>query len=335
MGLTPTKGTAVPRRDLGVAVYETLMSAPTRGFIAPLVMPYFFVEAQSSQFPVIPAEALFNVRDTKRAPTAKYNRFTEPFESGRFSTQEHGLEMPLDDRFVAMYGSMFNYELACSNILMADILRAQEVRVAAKVFNASNYLTDNVTTGWGNAGADPKADIQDGDATLRAKGVDSNALIIAWATLQNLKKVTKVIDAVKYMFPDTAKTGTIDVQHLEAYLEKRIIVANALKNASKKGKDASLTDIWSSSYAMLGRIAVTEDDVSEPCIGRTFYWNEGAREQQVIAEQYYSDEVRGMVLRVRHDVTHQLLTSWDEDSAAVKSEISKNCGLVLGNIAAT
>jgi hypothetical protein len=332
--MQPSKGTATPRVDLGVAVYETLMGAPSRGFIAGRVMPYFFVALNAGEFPVIPAEALFNLRDTKRGPQGKYNRYGEQFESGRFKTQEHGLEYPVDDRFAAIYGGLFNYQVTIANMVMADILRAQEARVAAKLQNTSNFLHGNVATGWGNAGADPKSDIMDADAALRAKGVDANTLIFAYDTVQDLKKVTKVIDAVRYLFPDVKKTGAVEVRHLEAYFEKPIMVGNALKNAAKKGKTASLTDIWSSSYAMVARVAENADDVSEPCIGRTFYWNEGAREQ-VIVEEYYSDEARAMIQRVRHDVTEQLLTSWDEDSGAVLSEISKNCGYLLGNISAT
>ena len=128
--MIPNKGTEIPRPDIGQAVYETMTNAPTMGFVADIVMPYFRVGSQSSEYPVIPASSLFNLQNTLRGDGGNYNRLREGFEYGRFSTQEHGLEAPLSDRAVAMYGSLFDYEVATGNILMNDILRAREVRVA-------------------------------------------------------------------------------------------------------------------------------------------------------------------------------------------------------------
>ena len=171
-----------------------------------------------------------------------------------------------------------------------------------------------------------------GVIALRNKGIVANALIITYPTMKNLTKVTKVTEAVKYLFPDTAKTGTIEVKHLEAYFGLKIVLAGGLKNSAKKGAAVSLTDIWSDSYAMVCRIADGSDvDIIEPCIGRTFYWNEGA-EEQVIVEQYYSDEVRATIQRVRHDVVEQLLASWDADNSTVLTTISKKAGYLIGTI---
>jgi hypothetical protein len=255
----------------------------------------------------------------------------ENFESGIYATSENGLEMPIDERFKNIYKSMFDMEAAVANILMGKIQRAYEVRVASKIMNTSNYPHVDVSKKWTDVTADVKADVDTSKEVMRKKGVPPNLLVISWTTFLNIKKTTMVKDAIKYIFPDTAKTGAITKEHLEAYLEIDIEVAGALKNSAKKGANASLADIWSSDYAMLCRVAAPGSDISEPSVGRTLIWNEGASEDFVV-EEYYEDQVRANILRVRHDTDEALLTSIDSDTKAAKSQVSKNCGLLIGNI---
>jgi hypothetical protein len=327
--MDPSK--VIHRPDLGQVVTETASQASELGFIAPVVMPYFPVTEQTGVYPVIPATALFNVVDTKRGPKGNYNRSVENFESGIYATSENGLEMPIDERFKNIYKSMFDMEAAVANILMGKIQRAYEVRVASKIMNTSNYPHVDVSKKWTDVTADVKADVDTSKEVMRKKGVPPNLLVISWTTFLNIKKTTMVKDAIKYIFPDTAKTGAITKEHLEAYLEIDIEVAGALKNSAKKGANASLADIWSSDYAMLCRVAAPGSDISEPSVGRTLIWNEGASEDFVV-EEYYEDQVRANILRVRHDTDEALLTSIDSDTKAAKSQVSKNCGLLIGNI---
>jgi hypothetical protein len=327
--MDPSK--VIHRPDLGQVVTETASQASELGFIAPVVMPYFSVTEQSGVYPVIPAKALFNIVDTKRGPKGNYNRSVENFESGIYATSENGLEMPIDERFKNIYKSMFDMEAAVANILMGKIQRAYEVRVASKIMNTSNYPHVDVSKKWTDVTADVKADVDTSKEVMRKKGVPPNLLVISWTTFLNIKKTTMVKDAIKYIFPDTAKTGAITKEHLEAYLEIDIEVAGALQNSAKKGANASLADIWSSDYAMLCRVAAPGSDISEPSVGRTLIWNEGASEDFVV-EEYYEDQVRANILRVRHDTDEALLTSIDSDTKAAKSQVSKNCGLLIGNI---
>jgi hypothetical protein len=255
----------------------------------------------------------------------------ENFESGIYATSENGLEMPIDERFKNIYKSMFDMEAAVSNILMGKIQRAYEVRVANKIMNTANYPSVNVSKKWTDVSADVKADVDASKETMRKKGVPPNLLVISWTTFLTIKKTTMVKDAIKYIFPDTAKTGAITKEHLEAYLEIDIEVAGALQNSAKKGANASLADIWSSDYAMLCRVAAPGSDISEPSVGRTLIWNEGASEDFVV-EEYYEDQVRANILRVRHDTDEALLASIDPDTKAARSQVSKNCGLLIGNI---
>ena len=327
--MRPTYDTALSRPDLGMAVFETLQSAPTMGYIGLQLLPIFRVPVFSAEYPVIPSEALFNLLETRRGPLGHYNRYDGEFEAGWFKTSEYGLERPIDDRYAKIYASKFAYELTIANILMQDILRAQEARIAEKLFNPANFDARAMDTIWSNFESTPRVDIEAGKAALRAVGIIPNRLVLnhsAWVALrQNADVQTKIFQ----LFPDAARTGTVSIEHLKTYFDvPQIVVAGAMANSADRGKSAVLADIWGSRYAMLCRVAEGDTaDIIEPCIGRTFMWNEGAS-QEVVVEEYYSDEVRSRILRVRHDVAEAFLASFDANNN-VKSEISRACGVLF------
>jgi len=326
--MKPTDNSPTPRPDLGLVVTEVRSNAPTQGFIADRVFPYFHVSAQSADYPVLPAKATFNVHDTQRASGGNYQRVSEEFEFGHYKTNENGLEYPVDDRFSSMYGGLFNYESSISTLLMDKILRAREARVAAKVFNSRNYAHTDAAKVWTDTTADLKADVDARREALRSRGIDANLLIVNWANFQAMCKNAKVIEAVRDIFPDAAKSGTVSIKHLETYLDVNLAVAGALQNTAKKSKAAALANIWSSDFAMLACVAEGPDtDVLAPCIGRTFCWNEGASED-VIVEEYRENSSRASILRVRHDSSEHLLCSRDDDGNPI-SPISKHCGELI------
>jgi hypothetical protein len=45
----------------------------------------------------------------------------------------------------------------------------------------------------------------------------------------------------------------------------------------------------------------------EPCIGRTFHWSEDGSQVGGAVEEYYSDEVRADIIRVRHDTDEVIM----------------------------
>jgi len=300
------------------------------GFIGLQVMPIFPVAEWSMSYPVIPKESLFNVHDVKRSQKGGYNRVEEEFEEGWYKTNDNGLEYPIDDRLASIYSSRFAYETVISTMLMNKILRAHEKRVADKIMSTSNFTAHNATTAWSTFGsADPVYDVEEGKDTLRGYGIEPDTLIIPWTGMKWLKQIDDIKSQVYQLFPDAAKTGRVTIEHLRTVFDvSKILVAGALYNNARKGQDASLADIWGSQYAMLCRTANKEADITEPCIGRTFLWNEGENDDLPIVEQYREEQVRGDVLRVRHDSSESFLTSYDEDGSA-KSEISKSCGYLI------
>jgi len=333
--MRPTSDTAIQRPDIGAVVWEAMTDSLLMGFIGLLAMPVFRVPEYTAEYPVMPAEALFNLLDTKRSSKGTYNRSEDEFESGFYKTIENGLERRVDDRFSKIYESKFAYELTIARILMNDILRAQEYRVKSRLFNTSNFSATNAATNWAtSSSAEPKADTDTGKVSLRAKGILADTLILNYTALLDAIACDSVIESVYQIFPDAKKTGQISIDHLKTHFDfEKIYVGGALYNTAKRNQDASLADMWGSQYAMVCKTANPGDDITEPCVGRTFLWNEGASDETIV-EEYYANDVRGKILRVRHDTQEAFLASYDEDNA-VKSEISKACGYLIDHTAAS
>lgn len=320
--LRPTQNTDIRLpSSLLKAVWEVQQEQIAAGFIALKVMPVFRVLTQQDFYRVMPIESLFNTHNTKRQSDGHYNRISNEFEQGIYSTEEEGLESVIDDRDLAMYSTLFEYQLATSTILMDAILRRFEQIVAALYFPGS-FTPTTVSTSWATiATADPLLDINAGKKSLRdSKGVheDSLTLVTNHENFENLRNNAKIRAAIDTMFADTTKTGNVTKAQIEAYLKTPIEVAAAQVNSAKKNQDVSLGDVWDKNYAMLAVLAPEGSDLSRPSAGRTVLWNEGDP-REIIVEQYRDDTARADVLRVRWDVDPHFITSRQRDLTAIST----------------
>lgn len=330
----PKSGTTVDRPDLGMAVDEFKTDAPTLGLIGPQVMPALTVGKQASEYPVIPKEALLAEGDTRRAMRGFYNRSDWEFEMGFYATRENGWEEVLDDRERNLYQDQLNAELIATKRATGIILRNQERRIASKVFNATTFTAHPVTNEWDDqANATPLDDIKTGKKAIRnACGMLPNTLIIAWSTLEDLKRNAQIVELLKYTFPGQDINSMSAAQLAHIFDIPKVLVGGAMRNSANKAQDATLADIWSNEYAML---TVTSDgeDLSEPCLGRTFVWNEesGGGEGNTVVEQYRSESNRSDIFRVRHDTDERLIVSYN-DAGSVQSNIATSVSYLFSNI---
>lgn len=326
----PTADTAVSRPDLGQVAYEAMSDAGTQGFIGLEVMPIFETVRNSASYQVMPIEQLLQLQKTARASRSRYNRGDWTWEEGYFTTKENGWEEPVDDREKSLNASKMDDEIISTQIAVGIILRAQEKRIADKVFNATNFTANAVTNEWDDgANATPITDVKTGKAALRAKGIVANALIISYSVFENLKGCAQIIDRIKYTFPMMEMEDMTIAQMAQILGVPRLLVAGALYNSANKGQTASISDIWSNEYAMLTRVS-NSADIREPCIGRTFLWTRESPTNPVV-ESYRDEGVRGDIVRVRHDTDEAFIRSYDEDKA-VKSDIAVNCSYLMSNI---
>lgn len=323
---------AIYRPDLGVAVME-FIEGPTMGYIGLEVMPIFETPEQAAAYPVIPKEALMSLPDVARAPRGKYNRGDWTYESGKYSTAEKGWEEPIDDTERRLFDrrSPGTADFIATNRAMNHIMRAQEKRIADRVFNASAFTPHAVSNEWDKASAaTPITDVNDAKLAFRAQcGMLPDVLIIAYTTFINLKSCTQVIDRLKYTFPGIDINRMTSDQLAAIFDVPRVMVGGSVYNSAKKNKAAVVSDVWDKEYAALVKIS-SGNDLSTPGLGRTFMWTEDSP-QNPIVEQYRDEGVRSDIFRVRHHVDEAYIRSYD-DQGNVVSDIAAACIYLFSNI---
>jgi len=312
---SPISSLATQRPDLATFL-EFDLESERAGYIATQVLPVMSVASQAGNFGKIKLAELLQQRQTKRAPGSGYARGSWTFDKATYATEEHGAEEPVDDREAKMYAEYFDAEQVSTMRAFSSVLRNAEERVANAVFNATTWsggaLTTAITNEWDSNHKTNAIPIDDVEGAVNkvydASGLWPNALIINRRVFRNLRNLDQIIDRINSEGAGNAsKPSDITTAMLAQVFDlDYVIVAGTSKNGAKEGQTASPTQIWSSEYAMVCRIA-TGNDMREPCIGRTFHWSNDGSSIGGTVESYRDEAIRGNVIRVRHDVDEVIL----------------------------
>lgn len=294
------KSGAVLRQDLGQVAYGYAAEASLAGFIGLQIMPIFETAVQTANYPVITAESLLSLPDTKRASRSAYGRSDYEFDDGTFVCKEHGWEEPVGDDEAALFRSFFDAEVVAVQRATQILLRNQEKRIADKLTGLS---ATNVSKKWSDATATIRSDVRAGkDAMFAATGLKPNALIVSQTTFDNILVSQGFGEATKYTSPALLEVFEIQKKLVAQYLGiSQVLVGDAVYNGAKKGQAFSATTIWPNAKGVLARVATEPQNLKEACIGRTFLWTEDSP-QNLVTEQYREDQTRSDVYRVRHNV---------------------------------
>lgn len=305
--MSPTS--ALQRPDLGATLEEFSLDAANQGLIGDAVAPSIDVTQTSENIGKLPLEALLANRDTARAPGGKYARGNYKFETFAYATEEHGAEEPVDDKLRKIYARYFDCEAVATRRARDVVLRNREIRMASLLFNPTTWngatLFANVTNEWDDkTNAVPIDDILAAIERMFAlSGLEPNALICNKFVLRNLMNCASVIDRIKSAGFDDPKNISLSALAqllFPATPGARIVVAGAGKNNANPGQSASIGRIWSNEYAMIAKIAMTNDP-REACVARQFHYTADGSEDGGAVETYRDETVRGDVVRVRHD----------------------------------
>ena len=319
----PTSATTLQRPDLSALAYEYMLDADRRGFIGLSILPIFEVPQQSADYPKIPLEALLKLQDLKRAPRAAYPRSDWEFETGTYSCEEYGWEEAVDDVEAALYRRYFDAETVANMRAVDILLRAQEKRIAAAVFNTNNITnTADVGTEWSTAAScTPHADVETAKEAMRAAtGLLPNAMAITYKVFTNILKSKELKDAFRYTNPIEIGGQEAKRRLLAQYFGvDQVLVGGAIYDSTAKGQSTTIADIWDDEYILLAKLSGGGADLREPCLGRSFLWTADSPSNLVV-ESYREEQTRSNIIRVRHNVDEAFIFA--------------GAGYLLGNITA-
>lgn len=295
----PTSATTLQRPDLGELAYEHMESPAGFGMMGLDILPAFPVQEKSADYPVIPNEAILKLQDVARKEGGHYNRSDWEFETKTYACEERGWEEVVFDDEWRDLRRLFDLEMAAAERANNVIMRKQEYDIATLLFNATTFSgrTGAVTTEWSTAAsATPRKDI----LTAQQESLvylDSGACSLK--VFQNLVNTDEVKDALKYTNP--IEMGGLEAQRrmVAQYLGlDNLFVSNTKKDTAKKGQSTSGADIWDDEYFLVFKRA-SSVSMREPALGRTFLWVPDSPSILTV-DQYYEDQSRGNVYRVRH-----------------------------------
>lgn len=299
----------IPRQDLAGSLMET--SLDQMGPIASLLMPEFPVPEQNGRFGKVPVEALLARADVRRAARGKYNRSTWELEDDSYNCDEYGHEEVADERERRMYDMYLDYEVVLSRRGQGILVREQEIRTKDLLHNTSTFPQSGntgvaVTNEWDDAAnATPIDDVHAGIEGIRARcGLVPDTLQVAFSTLFDLSRCDQILERLKY----TEKPGGLlpAAEIARALGIKRVVAPGSasMYNSANLGLAPSLADIWSNEYAFLC-VTDASKDISAPCIGKTFVWEEDGG--MLTVEQYPDPESRADIYRVRQSTDEKVL----------------------------
>jgi hypothetical protein len=309
----PTSTPATLRPDLA-AFFEFDLEMEKAGYVGTKVLPVVETQLQSDNPGKVPLEALLFDADTSRASGGEYNRSNWNFTTFQYATKENGWEESIDERDEKRYRELLQVDLIALARATSVVMRNQEKRIADLVFNTTTWTTSALTTGVSNEWDDaPNATpIDDVEAAVKkvyeGSGLWANALVINRQVFRNLRNAKQIIDRINSAGAGTASKATdITPAMLAAVFDLEfVLIGGGSRNSATEGQPAVPGQIWGDEYAMVCRVATT-GDMREPCIGRTFHWSADGSVVGGAVEEYFSDEVRARIIRVRHDTDEVIM----------------------------
>lgn len=281
------------------------------GFVADLIYPAYDVDEVNGIFPKVDGAAVHQNVDTKRGADGRYNQVTWEWSQDGWNCVEYGLEERVDRRDASRFRSWFDMEVEAAKRCRRLLMLEREKRIAAKVFNASSYSPTNITNEWDDtANATPVADVHAAVQRLLANGIEANAIVMNKSVYNNCRVCDEVREVLSASGAgDRNAKVRVGVEQLRQVFDlEYVLVGGAHKNTADEGLSAALAPVWSNEYVAVCRIA-SDDDFSDPCVGRTFHYTPDGSQIGGVQESYYDESRRSDIVRTRFDLDEMTLVT--------------------------
>jgi hypothetical protein len=307
---SPSPITTVQRPDLAVTLMEYDLQAAMAGYRGLELMPVFEAAEQSANIGRIPLEQLLNESDDARQSDGGYNRDNFQFDELFYATQDRGFEQVIDDRLKRIYRRYFDAEVVAARRARNKVLANQEKRICTLLNNTGAFTNEAAAAVWSNhSSATPISDVKKRLIAVRnASGQIPNAVAMEWEAYMHATQCDEVLDRIANTNPNQPKL--VNAQTLaKAFEVQKVVVFETQKNTKNPGQSGfTLASQWTRTQVGVGRVATPGDnDVINPCVGRSFHWAEDGSEIGATIEEYYSNDKRSNIIRARMDIDERLM----------------------------
>lgn len=212
-----------------------------------------------------------------RAPGASYRRGGVTVSGDSFECLDYGYEHQIPKEHEAMYRSLMQSQIVAGQTVLGELYTGLEYRVATllcdtAVWTGAALFTDNHAAPWDTAGSDVIAAVAAAkQKVMDGTGLEANALITSANQITNLMMkntaIRALLSGIVVATPEEMSRFLGPILGLQ-----HIIGVGAIYNSGNEGDStATITQVWNEDYAMVARVALT-DDPSEVCVARSLFW---------------------------------------------------------------
>ena len=252
---------------------------------------------------------LLNGDAKERANGDGYQRVNRKYDTDTFDAVEFGLEGVIDDAYEAETERFMNVEATEAMLLERSLRISYEVRVAAKLLNASTFNATAALVDYTEANLatiNMPADVSLAKLKMLKNGLIPNAIVMSANIFERIKRSTLLQNQVFGVVPKGAGQYLIpsEADIANALGVDTIYVGNAPRNSAKKGLTYDGAFIWGDTYFAVCQIAGGEYQAGG--VGRTIQWSKDTT-GLFTPETYRSDERRSNILRVRQHTAEKVI----------------------------
>jgi len=308
MPIDAASGSSLYRGDLS-GILEEYQTSVT-GFVGLKFLPFFLVDEKLGYFWRLKRATAMGLQSTRLSSEGKSTRVDYKMDQDNYACELHSLETRVPDDKKTEYASQFDLEAVSSKLVMLDLMRAHEKRVADLLLNTTTFPASgdtglNVSTAWDVTATNTAVDdIMVGKEAIRkrvgAAATDPGSrLVLGLPDLVADKlAISKQVREGLGLRYEPGKGGSAKINDVElaaALGVDEIARAGARYNDANENAAVSILTIWNRQQAFLA--LVREGNPMEgPSIGRTVAWKEYLG--PVTAESYRQPEVKSTIIGV-------------------------------------
>lgn len=298
---------ALIRPELNAVVEEA--QAADSYFIATKVFPIYNSPRKTGEFYKFTKSTteLMKKNISLRAPKGGYSQVDRTWTKDSFACVDRGLEEPLDDAVGAEMASFFSQEETAAKLVLRAITMDLELRVAAEVFNASNFDSNNGSVAYTEANLatiDFAKDVMAALKLVKQRGEMVNTMVMNRNVYDRVRRSTKL---AQFVFGPNGGGQQINEQVIaKTFGIPTLLIADATYDTAKKGQSPSLSYVWGDDYVWIGN--VQGGDFAAGGAGRTIVWN-GDAPSLFVTESYRKEEIRSDVIRVRTNTDEKVINT--------------------------
>lgn len=270
------------------------------------IAPVLNSALQSAQYYVYDTSNLTDIpTDIRRAPASPFKRVKSRLSDDNFFAKDYGIEEPVDNAEIALYGGIFPAERSAMERSVRIVAVNHEIRV--RDICRAVAQTASPSTKW-NAGTGTSiiADVKAAKNAIHAStGVDPNLMVIPRDVFNALEIAPELLERFKY-----TEGGNVTLAQMATLFGvNEILVTGDLINNAAEGQTASLGGIWSDEAFLC--YANPSQNIKDLTFMRTFNWTAmgGSGPKGISTFTYPEDQTDSRVVRARQFCDEKVVAS--------------------------